>query len=140
MPGLRDLRSIELGQAVHEAVEPCRVGVRRAIPARVVFAPTEAEVRAQIDDAIRQLGELLDAANCAPVRQAEEQDVDPLQRLGPHELERRPAPQIGMREVHELAVQPLARHLPHVEAWMAEEQPDQLAAGVAGRADDGGGQ
>ena len=42
-----------------------------------------------------------------------------------------------MREVHELAVEPLARDLLHLEIRMGEREPEQLAAGVAGGADDG---
>ena len=50
------------------------------------------------------------------------------------------SPQIRMREVNELAVEPLAGDLPHVELRMGEQQTQQFAAGVAGRADDGGGE
>ena len=49
----------------------------------------------------------------------------------------RPLAQIGMREVDELAVEPLARDLPDLEARMRQREAQQLAAGVAGRADDG---
>ena len=41
-----------------------------------------------------------------------------------------------MRKVDELAIEPLARHLPDVEMRMGECEPQQLAAGVAGRTDD----
>ena len=72
----------------------------------------------------------------AAVRQAEKQQVDAFQRLRAHELERRAPSQIRMREVDELPVEPLAGHLPDVDVRMGEEEPQQLAAGVAGRADD----
>ena len=81
---------------------------------------------------------VVDARHRAAVRQAQKQHVHALERLGARELQRRAAPQIGVREVDELAVEPLAGHLRHVEPRMAEQEPKQLAAGVAGGADDGG--
>ena len=44
-----------------------------------------------------------------------------------------------MREVHELPVETLARDLLHLEVRMGERKPEQFAAGVPGRADDGNG-
>jgi hypothetical protein len=41
-----------------------------------------------------------------------------------------------MREVDELAVEPLARHLSHVHVGMREQKAEQFAAGVSGRAQD----
>ena len=42
-----------------------------------------------------------------------------------------------MREVNELAIEPFARDLLDLEVWMPESETQQLAAGVAGCADDG---
>ena len=82
------------------------------------------------------VGELIDPAHRAAVRQAEKQQIAFLDRLRAHELQLRPLPQIRMREVDELAVEPLARDLLHLEIRMREREAQQFAAGVAGRADD----
>ena len=80
--------------------------------------------------------ELIDAAHRAAVRQAEEQQVALLDRFRAHELELRALPQIRVREVDELAIEPLARDLLHLEMRMGKREAQQFTAGVAGRADD----
>ena len=42
-----------------------------------------------------------------------------------------------MREVDELAIEPFARNLLHLEVGVREREAKQFAPGVAGRADDG---
>ena len=92
--------------------------MRLAVPRVVVRRIAQPEVGAQIDDAIGERGEVIDPAHRAAVRQAEEQQIAFLDRLRAHELQLRAFPQIGMREVHELAVEPLARDLLHLEMRM----------------------
>ena len=66
---------MELRQPIDEAVEPRGLRVRRAIPARVVVGAPEPKVRAEIDDAIGEGRELINAARRAAVRQAQEQQI-----------------------------------------------------------------
>ena len=80
--------------------------------------------------------EVVDAAHRAAVRQAEEQQVALLDRFRAHELELRALAQVGMREVDELAIEPFARDLLHLEMRMRQREAKQFAAGVAGRAND----
>ena len=111
---------MQLGQAVDErssqAGLACGLPYQRVVVGRVA----QAEVRAQIDDAI---GERRRTDRCAPWRcraagrGTAGRTCSSASR--PHELQRASARrEVGMREVDELAVEPLARDLPHVEVRM----------------------
>ena len=97
--------------------------MRLAIPLVVVAGIAQSEVGAQIDNAIRECRELIDPAHRAAVGQAEKQQIAFLDRIRSHELQLRAAAQVGMREMHELAVEPLARDLLDVELRMREREP-----------------
>jgi hypothetical protein len=73
------------------------------------------------------------------MRECEKQQIDGLQPFRPHELQRRTPPEVRMREVDELTVEPFARHLTKVKARVAEKQAQQLATRVTRSADDGRG-
>ena len=130
------LGAMQLRQAVDELRQPRRIRVRLAVPLVVAGGVAQAEVGAEIDDAIGERRELIDPAHRAAVRQAEEQQIAFLDRFRSHELQLRAFAKIRMREVDELAVEPLARDLLHLEMRMREREAQQFAAGIAGGADD----
>jgi hypothetical protein len=71
------------------------------------------------------------------VGEAQKEHIDSVQRVGSYELQSRPTPEVGVREVQELTVQPLAGDLPHVEPRMTKQQTEELTSGVTGATDDG---
>ena len=111
--------------------------MRLAVPLVVATGIAQPEIGAEVDDAIGQRREMVDAAHRAAVRQPEEEQVAFLNRLRPHELQLRSLPEVGVREVHELAVEPLAGDLLYLQIRMCQREAEQFAAGVAGGADDG---
>ena len=132
-----ELGAMQLGQAVDEFRQPRRIRMRLAVPRVVAGGVAQTEVGAQVDDAIGERRKLIDPPHRAAVRQAEEQQVALLDRLRAHELQLRSLAQVRMREVHELAVEALARDLLHLEIRVSEGEAQQFAAGVAGGTDDG---
>jgi hypothetical protein len=93
--GGRNLRSIELGQAIHESIEPRLAGVCRPIPPRVVVGLSQTEVSAQIDDAIGEFRKPIDLADGAAVLQAQKHQIDVLSASA-RTNRRRAAPQVGV--------------------------------------------
>ena len=94
-----------------------------AIPADVVLGSAKPEIGAQIHDATGQGTELLNPFDRAPVRQAQEEQIHALNSLGSHEFERCPAPQVRVREMDELAVEPFAGDLANVDVRVGQQQP-----------------
>ena len=133
-----NLGTMHFGKPVDKSLEPDRAGVRLPVPTRVIVAPAQPEVGTEIDDAIGQGRKLVDARHRAAVRQTKKQHVHALEHLSTHELDRRPSPQIGVREMYELAIEALARHLRDRHLRMAEQETKDLAACVSGAADDSG--
>ena len=131
---------MQFRKPVDKFLEPRRIRMWLAVPRVVAGGITQAEVGAEIDDAIGDRRELIDPAHRAAVRQAEEDQIAFLDRLGAHELQLRASPQIGMREVDELAIEPLAGDLPDLEMRMREREPKKFAPGVTGGADDRNGE
>src|SRR5205085_11842950 len=124
-----------LGQAVDKLLHPRWIRMRLAVPLVVAGRVTQPEIRAEINDAIRERREMIDTAHGAAVRQPEKEQIALLDRLGSDELELRALPQVRMREMHELAIQPLTGDLLHLEIRMGQRQTQQFAAGIAGGAD-----
>ena len=100
--------------------------MRLAVPLVVVSRVTQAEVRAQIDDAVGEGGQVIDPAHGAAVGQPEKQQIAFLDCLRSLELELRALSEVGMREVHELSVKALARDLLDLEMRMRQCEAEQF--------------
>jgi hypothetical protein len=125
---------MQLRQAVDEFRQPCRIGVRLAVPRVVIRGVAQPEVGAEIDDAVGERREVIDPSHRAAVRQPEEQQIAFLDRLRAHELQLRALAEIRVREMHELAVEPFARDLLHLEMRVGKGETQQLAARISRRA------
>src|SRR5688572_11657181 len=110
--------------------------VRLAVPRLVVGPFAQTMVARQIDDQVSATLELGGAVRS--VRKAEEEHIAPGHVLVPHELQVRALPQIWMRGRHRLAGERLATGDDLTDLRVAEQQSQQLAAGVAAGADDAG--
>src|SRR5689334_7279415 len=111
---------MQLRQSVHEFLEPRRVRMRLAVPRVVIGGVPQPEIRAEIDDPIRERREMIDAAHRAAVGQTEKQQIAFLDRFGSNEFQLRAFTKVRMREVYELAIEPLARDLLHLELRMRQ--------------------
>ena len=114
--------------------------MRLAIPGVVRGCVAQSKIGAEVDDAIGECRELIDPPHGAAVRQAQEQQIAFLDRLRAHELQLRAPPEIRVREVHELSVEPLARHLLHGDFGMRQREAQELASRIPGGANDGDGE
>jgi len=139
MRRLRQGRTVQLGQAVDEPAEPVGLRVGMSIPAVIVTGVPEAEVGAEVDDARGERGERVDAGHGTAVWQAKEQQIAGGEAVCGRKLEARAPPKVGVREVHELTVEPLAGDLLHANVRVLQQQAEQFASGVAGGADNRGG-
>jgi len=107
-----------------------------AVGCRVVGGIAQAEVRAEVDDSVRKRAVVRDAGLGQPVRHRQEQHVDRRECLARGEAQRRLPAQVGVNLVHEAAHVPLGRDLRHLDAGMPQQQAQQFAARVTGRASD----
>ena len=96
--------------------------MRVAIPSHVVLGSAKPEIGTQIDDATGQCTELLNPLDRAPVGQAQEEQIHALNRLGSDEFECGPPPQVRVRKMDELAVEPFAGDLANGDVRMGQEQ------------------
>ena len=135
--GSPDLLPVQLGDAVHELRHEVRARVRLAVPTFVLAGIVQPEVRAQVHQLRRQPLERLDALHGLAMGQTQEQHIARLQLIHLAELELGALAQVGMGLEGELARVALRGHLAHLHPRVSQQQAQQLAAGVAGRADDG---
>jgi hypothetical protein len=112
--------------------------MRLAVPALVERGIAQAEVGGEVDHARRERREPIDRLHRAAVRQAEEQHVAGLELIERDEFQLARGAQVRVSEVDEGACISLARDLRDVDLRVREQQAQQLAPGVAGRAGDGG--
>ena len=100
----------------------------------VVGRVAQAKVRAEVDNALSQAGEVLDAAHGATVGQPQEEQIAGLQVRGADKLELGRPAQIGVGEVDVGAGITFARYLGDFNLRMLEQEAQQFTAHVAGRA------
>ena len=130
----RELRAVELRQAVDGALEEVRARVLEAVPARVVGRVAQAEVRALVDDrrARRRRGPgraRRRRRGAAPGRRR--------RPAGSSAWTVRPVvARCGMDPGDRVVVAAAPGEPDQLDVRVAGEQPDQLGADVAGRADD----
>ena len=136
--GIGELLPVQLRHPVDELSEQVGTRMLPAVPAHVPVRVAQPEVRAQVDDSRRERAKLVDAGHRLSVGQAEEQHVAGLELGGGGELEPRRPAEVRMRVVHELPGQPFRGDLAHLDARMEQEEAQQLATGVSGRAGDRG--
>ena len=128
------LRAMELGQAVDGVVEQLRRGVVEAVPARIVGRVAEPEVGPQVDDGRAPGRDVRDDPGGRAVGQGEEDGVDVGRGGGvDRETGRR---QVRVGRGDRLVVAAASRQADDLDVGMARQEPDQLRADVAGRADD----
>ena len=110
--------------------------MRRAVPALVGVRVAQAKIGGQVDDVLRQ--SRVTGRSCpAPPRAAGPGRARPwLDLVGIAEFQRRALAQVGMHLVDVLAQVAARGDLAHLDLGMPEQQAQQLAAGVAGAADD----
>ena len=129
--------AVKLGNPVHEHRKELGARVRASVPGVVVGSGAQPEVGAQVDDAGGEEAELVDPLGRLAVGQAQEEHIAGSELGDRAELLTGDAAQIGMHAVHEASRVPFRGRLGHLESGMSEQQPEQLAPGVAGSADDG---
>src|SRR5687768_4216389 len=122
MRGAGDPIAVELRQPVDKSVQPVRACMCRSVPAQVVVRAAKPKIGAEIDNAIRQRREMIDFACGAAVWKAQKQQLDTIDRIRTHVLQRRPTSQIGMREMNELPVEAFAGDLPDIEERVTKQQ------------------
>ena len=140
-PRRLDLAPIDFGQAVDRVLLQLRRGVGVAVPARISRRIGETEVGRKIDDlgARRPRQQILDHRLRRAVRQRAERKIKP-ERLPIGGIERRQRRQGVGQELrkhvrHRLAGPAIGREQHDLYARMADEQPHQFRAGIAGGAE-----
>ena len=132
-----DLLAVQLRQTVDKSAQPVGRDVLFAIPVYVRLRIPQAEVGAEVDDAIGQLRKIGDAAHRAAVGQSQHQQVARRQLSRADELQFRPPAQVRMGEMDERSGVALAGHLGHFNVGMIQQQTQQLTTGIAAGAEDG---
>ena len=129
----RELGAVQLGQAVDGVARGARARVLEAVPARVVGRVAQPEVGPEVDDRGAVGDEVRDEAGRRAVREGEERGVDLGQRVPDREVGRG---EVRVVAADRIVVAVAAGEPDDVDVRMARQQPDQLGADVAGRADD----
>ena len=129
----RELGSMELRKAVDGDVEQLGRGVLEAVPARIVGGVAQPEVRPEVDDRGAGGEQVRDEPGRRAVGEGQERRVD-VGQVGPHGQVGRGEVGVVVADRLVLAVAPGEPDDLHVR--MPAQQPDQLAAAIAGRADD----
>ncbi len=128
-----ELGTMQLGQAVDGDVEKLGDGVLESVPARVVGGVTKPEVGPEVDDRRAAGDQVRYELRGGPVGKGQERRVD-VGELRAHR-------QVGGGEVRVVGADRIvlavtAGQPDDLDVRMARQQPDELAAGVPGRADD----
>ena len=134
--GLGECVPVELRDPVHEASEQVGTRVRPTVEPFVLGGGVQAEVGAEVDDARRDTAEIVNATGGLAVRQTGEKHVALVQFAESAEAQPRGAAQVGVGTMRELAGQPFRRDLDDICIRVRREQPQQLAARVAGTSRD----
>ena len=125
---------MELREAVDGGGEELGPRVLEAVPGGVVGGVAEAEVRAEVDDRLALVEELVDPRRDRPVGEGEEHGLGVVGHLVEH-LE--PGRHEARVEALDRVAVALASHeAGDLDVRVAREEPDQLRAHVPRRADD----
>ena len=124
---------MQLGEAVHRALEQVGARMQEAIPARVVLGVAQPEVGPEIDDRGPGADEVADHPRRRPVGEGQEDRIDVGERAvdrvaGRGEMRVDATERVGVAIA---ALEPDER-----DVRVAHEEPDQLGADVPRRADD----
>src|SRR5579859_730612 len=128
--------ALGLGQAIGELAQVLRRAVLLAIPAAIERRVAQAEIGRQVDHARRGLQVALDLLLRLAMRQGQKEHVTGRQRRLADKLQLGALAQIGVLLMNVFAGVALGRGLGNLHARMEEQQPQELAAGVAGGAHD----
>src|SRR5881628_1545632 len=108
--------------------------MRLAVPPLIVGRVGESMVARQIDDQVGSAVEFIGAVRA--VRQAEKEHVAPSDILVSDELQIRSLAEVRMCRRHRLARERLAAGRDRLDLGMAEQETQQLTAGIATGAND----
>ena len=132
--GAGKLVPMQLRHSIDKSTEQVGTRMLAAVPAHVAGRVAQPEIRAQIDDPGREGTELVDSRHRLSVGQTQKQRVAGFELGCGGELQPRRRTQVRVCVVHELPGQTLRRRLAHLDARMEQQQPQQLASRVSGRA------
>ncbi len=138
---LGELAPTQLGQTVGELTEPLRAGMLGAVISGVGGRVAQSEVTREVHDADAAREELRHLVGRHLVREAEEDQIHTLGRLGRGdvlEAQRAQTGEVGMGRPDRLAHEVDARHPHQLHVRVEGEASDDLATAVAAAADQGG--